>query len=206
MKEFPEYENVLRDIFLITSSNRVPDKSRHLSVFHSFKLNLPLEAPLLPHLINALLTSHRRYHHEIEDGGELEYINEQVIKMVDDVIPLRDLAYDCNQEQVTRAAAVLALLLHPDEPKKLGDMKHLLVQFYNPEVGSWYVNAITFCLRLLTEENNPDAKWIVSSLLEASRIDYEARQHIQSLLAFWRESSYAPVQEADVQEKWLLGM
>lgn len=105
--------------------------------------------------------------------------------------------------QPIRAAAALSLLLHPNGNRDLGSMKKLLVEFYTPKVGLWYIEAITSCLCLLASEESSDAKWIVSKLLEATRTDYDSRQCIHKLLSIWRESSYAPVQKASVQEKWL---
>jgi|GEM_PF-2507856 len=77
------------------------------------------------------------------------------------------------------------------------------VEFYNPEAGHWYIKAIISCLCLLASEESSDANWIVDNLLKATRTDYEGRQSIQKLLSLWRESPYAPVQKASVQEKWL---
>lgn len=83
--------------------------------------------------------------------------------------------------------------------------KHQIVEFYNPEIGTWYVKAITGCLCLLTKEENTAAKWIASNLLNAARTDYEGRQYLQKMLTIWRESSFTPIQQANVQEKWLSG-
>jgi hypothetical protein len=209
LKEFPDCENELRQQLLVNSS-KVSNKNIGIFnfnfLFYSFRLNLPSEALLLPHIVDALLRSRDRHQFDTKDSRVLEYFSATIIAMAEDVLVLRNIVDDSNQDQVTRAAAALALLLHPNKGiSHLGDIKVLLVEFYNSEVGLWYVRAITFCLRLLTNEDSLDARWIIHSLLESSRTDYEARRHIQRLLAHWRESSHAPIQEAKVQEQWLLG-
>jgi hypothetical protein len=206
LNKYSGHENELRQLFLMNSS-RVKTKDIGFFLdfnFYSFKLNLPLEALLLPHLIDALLRNSDEF--EAKDSRLLKYLSTKIIEMAEDVLALRSIVDDPNQDQVTRAAAALALLLHPNKGiSYLGGIKVRLVEFYNSEVGLWYVSAITLCLRLLTNENSPDARWIIHGLLESSRTDYEARRHIQRLLAHWRESSHAPVQEAKVPEQWLLG-
>jgi hypothetical protein len=207
LKEFKDdKEDQLRKLFLEVPSKVNDEYSISLS-FHPFKLFLPLEALLLPHLINALLISRDRHQFQANDGRELDFFSKTIMEMVEDVLALRNIVDDLNQDQITRAGAALALLLHPNNGiSYLREIKVLLVQFYNSEVGLWYLRAITLCLRLLTKENDPDAKWIIHSLLESSRTNYEARRHIQRVLAHWRESSHAPIQVAKVQEQWLSGI
>jgi hypothetical protein len=67
------------------------------------------------------------------------------------------------------------------------------------------MRAVVTCLSLLTTEEDPHAQWIVNSLLDTARTDYKARQHLNRILDLWRESSYAPVQKAGIQESWLAG-
>lgn len=161
------------------------------------------EAYLLPHIMSALLIRPRNFTRNAEFDRELERINKLTAAIIDQVHYLDEIIDSLHFAQTIRASAALALLIHPNGNKDLGSMKKLLVEFYTPEVGLWYIEAITNCLCLLASEESSDAKWIVGKLLEATRTDYESRQCIQKLLGIWRESSYAPVQKASVQQNWL---
>ncbi|MCF2146660.1 hypothetical protein IQ276_009390 [Desmonostoc muscorum LEGE 12446] len=207
IKEAPEREHELRTAFLLASLEPICEDTSLLD-FSSFKINLPLEAPLLPHIINFLLNSfinHRNAYRSRRVDEDLEVISKIIYEMIHETSYLSQIYQNLSLAQNIRAAAMIALLLHPDGTRDFLNFKHQIVEFYNPEVGTWYVKAITSCLCLLTKEEDTAAKWIVSNLLEAARTDYEGRQYIQKLLTLWRESSSTPIQKANVQEKWLSG-
>jgi hypothetical protein len=46
---------------------------------------------------------------------------------------------------------------------------------------------------------------LMNSVLDIAREDYQGRMEIEELLTKWRETSYAPVNKADVLQKWLKG-
>jgi len=205
LRESPEQENELRNALLIASKKTVTERLRSgLSNFYKLKLNLPSEVSLLPHLVNALL-SNRGYYHNVEDDKMLDVLSRKISGMVDDTMYLREIIYDLSQPQAIRASGLIAFLLHPNGSKDLGDIKQQLVEFYTSKIGDWYIRSIAICLRLLATEEDSDAKWIVNSLLEATRADYEARQCLHGLLNLWRESSHSPIQKAGVLDKWLSG-
>lgn len=205
IKEAPEREQDLRSSLLVASAECVSEDAASLFNFSPFKLNLPLEAPLLPHIVNYLLVRSRRISHVREGKEELEFLKTNLSKVIDDISYLSQICNNLSLNQNIRAAATISLLLHPDGTRDFASLKQQLVEFYNPEVGLWYVRAITTCLCLLTTEQDAAAKWIASKLLDAARGDYEGRQYIQRLLTLWRESSYTPIQKAGVQERWLSG-
>jgi hypothetical protein len=202
----PEHENELRNALLIASQKTVTDDllRRGISNFYEFKLDLPSEVSLLPHLVNALL-SNRGYYHNVENDKMLDFLSGKISVMVDDTMYLREIIDDLSQPQAIRASGVIAFLLHPNGSKELGDIKQQLVEFYTSKIGDWYIRSIAICLRLLATEEDSDAEWIVNSLLEATRADYEARQCLHGLLNLWRESSHSPIQKAGVLDKWLSG-
>lgn len=205
LRESPEHENELRNALLIASTKIVTDLLRRgISNFYEFKLNLPSEVSLLPHLVNALL-SNRGYYHNVAEDKMLTFLSIKISRMVDDTMYLREIIYDLSQPQAIRASGLIAFLLHPNGSKELGDIKQQLVEFYTSKIGDWYIRSIAICLRLLATEEDSDAKWIVNSLLEATRADYEARQCLDGLLNLWRESSHSPIQKAGVLDKWLSG-
>ncbi|MBW4447373.1 MAG: hypothetical protein KME38_11030 [Spirirestis rafaelensis WJT71-NPBG6] len=207
IKETPEREHELRTTFLIASLELVCEDTL-LFDFSPFELNLPLEAPLLPHIINSLLNFPIRHKNVYRSKGvdeELEDTSKIISEIINEPSCLSQIYKNLSLAQNIRAAAMIALLLHPDGTRDFTSLRQQIVEFYNPEVGTWYVKAITSCLCLLTKEEDTAAKWIASNLLDAARGDYEGRQYIQRLLTLWRETSRTPIQKAGVQEKWLSG-
>ena len=204
LQELPEREADLRNAFLQIPSEPLKEQMPFFR-FQAFKLNLPSEAPLLPYLVNALMISRRSHYNESEDDKALELFSRSVSEMINSPLHLKEIFNDLSQTKSIRSAAIISYLLHPDGSKNLEDVKQFLVDLYRPKVEPWYVQAVVICLSLLTTEEDARARWIVNSLLDAARADYEARQHLNRILTLWRESSYAPVQKADVKEKWLAG-
>ncbi len=200
----PEKESELRHAFLLASSEKIEEESTSSRYeFQPLKTKLPSEASLLPHLVNYFLMNSRHFYHAREINSALDYTNKLVTEIVDNASDLERVANDLQLCKNIRAAATIMLLLHPDRDKKLEDVKQLLVEFYNSEVGFWYIKSVTTCLCLLATKEQPVAQWVINSLLEKAREDYESRGHFQKLLNLWRETSYAPIQKAGVQEKWL---
>ncbi|CAD5990218.1 hypothetical protein PCC9214_05742 [Planktothrix tepida] len=204
LKECREHESELRNALLRASTGTVADQLPPFA-FYGFKLNLPSEVSLLPHLVNALFNNHRRYYHDIEDHEILDFLSKQIALLVDNSMYLREMIYDLSQPQAIRYAGVIAFLLHPNGSKKLEDLKQPLIELCNPKMEYWYVRSIAICLRLLASEEDPVSKLVANSLLEATRADYKTRQCLHGLLNQWRESSHSPVQKAGVLDKWLSG-
>ncbi|MEH1822539.1 MAG: hypothetical protein V7L31_26300 [Nostoc sp.] len=203
----PEREHELRSALLIASLEVICEDTL-LFDFSTFELNLPLEASLLPHIINSLLDLLIRHKNAFRSKGvdkQLEDTSKIISEMVKEASFLSQISKNLTLAPSIRAAAMIALLLHPDGTRDFTSLKQQIVEFYNSEVGTWYIKAITSCLCLLTKEEDTAAKWIASNLLDAARTDYEGRQYLQRLLTLWRESSSAPIQKANVQEKWLSG-
>lgn len=208
IKEMPEREHELRSAFLIASLEFICEDTFSFN-FSPFELNLPLEAPLLPHIINSLLNLLIRHKNAYRSKGvdeELEDTSKIISEMINEASSLSQISKNLTLAPTIRAAAMIALLLHPNGTRDFTSLKQQIVEFYNSEVGTWYIKSITSCLCLLTKEEDIAAKWIASNLLDAARTDYEGRQYLQRLLTLWRESSSAPIQRANVQEKWLSGI
>ena len=125
--------------------------------------------------------------------------------MTNDRAQLREIAYDVGIANENRAAALLMYLLQNNGKKSLDENKELLIELYTGQISFWYLEAITLCITQLTTEEDPTAKWIIGNLFDADRANYEGRQELQRILTVWRESSYAPVHKASLQEKWLAG-
>ncbi|MEO0970810.1 MAG: hypothetical protein AAFX80_21420, partial [Cyanobacteria bacterium J06639_18] len=204
LEQFPEREQSLRQAFIKASSlfsysAIKPLLVKHILKFYSFNLNFPSEVSLLPYLVYSLI-NYMELHITRDIKRELEFIKQQVSKIVDEPEKIKIIFEDTSFNQDIRAAAIIAYVLHPKSNSILDNVKQQLVEFYDPKIGAWYIKAIAHCLCLLTTEENSSAKWIISNLLDATRTDYEARKYLQRLLTFWRETSSIPIQKAGVQE------
>ncbi len=203
-KSCPERESELRRAFLLKSSEKIDDDSRERRFkFHPLKVSLPSEATLLPHLVNSLLINTKHFSGVRDIYLELNYSRKLVTEIVNNTSELEQISNDLQLNQNIRASATIMLMLHPDGNKKLEDIKQLLIELYTSEVSLWHIKTVTTCLCLLATEEQPTAQWIINTLLEKVREDYESREHFQKLLNLWRESSYAPIQKKGAQEKWL---
>ena len=197
----PEHANRFRESLLSVSDAKISERGSQK--FSAFEVALPSEANLLPHLLKALIDSRERARRDI--AGMLRYVQGKIKSICGSPLRLDEVKSNHKYSYNTRAAATLISLLHPDHPSTIKESKSSLVDFFQLDIGAWYVDALAFCLRLLTTEADPDARWIVNQILSLSRDQYTYRRYIQVLLDLWRESSYAPVQNSNVQETWLSG-
>jgi hypothetical protein len=198
-------EDEFRKVILCNITETLVDEDTFPG-FVPFMLNLPLEAVLIPHLLNAMLTTQRILLTQREIHREQhEVINEMIYKMVPNAICLQQIYENTEMGLTVRAASLIMLLLHPESDEKITNVKELMVDFYTSKIGHWYIKSISVCLCLLTTEQDLAAQWIMNKLIDITRTDYESRKYLELVLALWRESSHAPIQSAGVQAKWLAG-
>ncbi|WP_309732096.1 hypothetical protein [Chamaesiphon sp. OTE_75_metabat_556] len=205
LKQVSTKENEFRKIILSNISENVIDEDTFPG-FTSFKLNLPLEANLIPHLLNAMLTTQRIFwvHREIH-REQHDVIKKMIFEMVPNTMCLQQIYKNTEMGSRVQAASLIMLLLHPESDEKITNVKELIVDFYTSKIGHWYIKALSVCLCLLTTEQDLAAQWIMNKLIDTTRTDYESRKYLESVLALWRESSHAPIQSAGVQARWLAG-
>jgi hypothetical protein len=223
IKNCPEKESELRQVFLSASCENIDDNeniykyensverlstsrlypfnisSIDISSFRiPFKINLPSEASLLPHLLNQL-TNQFFFISRISLSPELKDIFiTPIAQAVEQASGLEQIYNNLSFCKNIRAAATIMLLLHPNGDKQIEDLKKLLVELYDSEVGCWYIKSVIFCLCVLAAEEQPVAQWIINGLLEKAREDYQSKQYFQYLLNLWRENSFAPVRTASI--------
>jgi hypothetical protein len=173
--------------------------------FSPYSLILPSEAKIIPHLVNYLFFNQRIGAGYREIVKERQFVQNKLLETVINIPSIQQIAHDLSFSVAIRASAVMILLLHPNSQEKIENFKEALVNFYVPEVASWYIKSISSCLYFLTTDQNKTGRWIIGQLLSVTRTDFESREYLQSVLSLWRESSWAPVQGAEVQDKWLSG-
>lgn len=175
--------------------------------FHVFRVNLPSEASLLPHLFVPLIHTHSGAQdtwNRVSSANEPRNPREQIEKVIGDISGLNGVIDDARLAPSVRVSAAFMFLLHT-EGSSLETKQRVLVECYSQETRDWYFRAMRYCLTLLSTEEDPAARALLGSTLDLARDDYSGRQDLDPLLALWRETSHAPVQRAKVQQNWLAG-
>jgi hypothetical protein len=210
LQKSPNREMELRKAFLKASTGVIIGSTWHFPEFHTFKLKLPLDAILLPHLLSSLIDQFDLLSREGDAGKQpeekqLSGYGKLIYGFVNNASLLEKISERSDLSQEVRAASLIMFLLHPKGNKRFKRKHRLLIKLYSQEIGFWYLEAIKICLTLLSNEEDSAARSVMGYLLDMTRADYERRQQLQQLLALWRESSYAPVQKSNLQTKWLSG-
>ncbi|MDT5270394.1 MAG: hypothetical protein QOH49_2580 [Acidobacteriota bacterium] len=202
---FEEESPTLRLAMLEVCSKKHPNYSGGSNITPSdpFQLDLLQEAPLLPFIAASIVPNHNMISGLEESETVIRNIARVVSEYVQDAFILEQIFSGTQYDNHVKAGALLMHIFHPNGSTDLQSKQQLLVGVYSSADMHWYLNAVTNCLALISSEKDPAARFIVGSLLEATRTDYEGREILQSLLANWRENSYAPINEASAESEWL---
>ncbi len=179
----------------------------------TFALDLPQDAPLLPHLVNVLTEAcvprysfddfHMASGRSRIEAGILEKLRMWVSQFVPDRSCLEQVSAAGQHSKDVRAAAIILYCLHPSAsgPTRLSYYQSL-TKFYSREIGRWYLPAAWLCLEHLLSSKDPLAANTIGELFDLARDDYEARSRLDPLLEAWRQTSRAPVRTTGQMELW----
>jgi hypothetical protein len=186
----------LRRAFMQASS--MSFKENHWTrEFHPFKLNLPLEAPLLPYLLDSIIS-----YRESPGATNIHAITRILFE---DVTVLATIFNNDNLANNIRLSAVVFSLLYFDKGEDLKFKQTLLLDLFDARISTWYLKVLSFCLLHFDIEQDQETQSLVGKLIDLTREDYKGRKFLQGILTKWRERSQAPVRRADVQHQWLAG-
>jgi hypothetical protein len=172
----------------------------------SFRLRLPEEAPLLPHILNFLVravTSFDRDNEPTSGFSVANRIGEEAEKFIPNGDDLKTLLDDDTLPKRVRAAAMALCLVHPHRKSDatLPSVRDLL-DLYEEKNGEWYMRALMAAMSDGIRDKKPLVIVTVSTLLDAIRTDYRTRNALDSTLAGWREIARAPVTGDRSNEIW----
>jgi hypothetical protein len=170
-----------------------------------FLLDLPAEAPLLPHLANVLIPTFEPIIHDGKRKEAIRLLGRQIREHTGEISRLKHLTDSPSHDKAVRAAAILMLIFHPDSDTDLSGAEDKIVEFYDASNQAWYLRAITDTVGLIASEQDPTARSLIGRILEVARENYKGRKEIGRLLRYWRESSSAPIHTANVATTWLAG-
>lgn len=174
-------------------------------VFQPFMLRLPLEAPLLPHIISGITQYYDPHYNpvDLELDRRLVRVRETVSRIVEKYSNLKQIAADTSLAPSIQGSALLLCLLHPSKDIELSEVFNTIIEVFAKCQHYWYIEAILLVTDLISSEEDPAARQLVARLFEKAKNSYHRRQAISRLLSSWREKSNAPVQLHGVQDKWL---
>jgi hypothetical protein len=207
----PEREEKIRRAILTASANPADEQFYYArsGTFDTFRLDLPLEAPLLPHLVSALFTWLETYilrQDQYEAVSGISEISWTIQCLVgDDDLEVLEIVDGANYSSNIRAAAMLLHLLRQHPLNLSNENRKQLVELYAPDIGTWFFEAVGGYVGLIPSSQQDAAKGMIGDLLNVARNDFEGRSRLNWLLRAWRETSEAPVHQAGVQQQWLRG-
>ncbi|WP_116811113.1 NACHT domain-containing protein [Steroidobacter cummioxidans] len=180
---------------------------------HPFQLSLPDDIALLPFLAGAFAA---RARHAKENDLVLRRDRDvSLSKLLSgyglDQISLRSIAESTAFDSAARAAATALRWLtqadienrSDDHPSKLQLEIEFFFEFLSTSNDSWFVFAFIRGVLTNASENDPQARYAVTRLLDWSSDSASNRDDLVALLETWRERSEAPVHKKQALEKWL---
>ena len=204
LKIAPYREVELRRVYRDVSCSPVSTQMDYpQAVFYPFRLKLPGDSALLPHILSSLLSLSQHYYQKREDIKIT--ITKNITEIIDDVSILENIITDSQFNSDIKAASLFLLILHHSGQNRLDKYQSKIIQFYYPGIGSWYFNAISVIFTLSTTEKDANTQRFFGNLLYALRKDHKGRRELNNLISTWRENSYSPIQNAGVLQQWLNG-
>lgn len=203
LKISPSREVELRRVYRDVSYSPVSTMNYPQADFYPFRLKLPEDSALLPHILSSLLSSSRDHYQKREDIKRT--ITKKITEIIDDVSILENIITDSQFNSDIKAASLFLLILYPSGQNRLDKYQSKIIQFYYPGIGSWYFNAISVIFTLSTTEKDANTQRFLGNLLYELRKDHKGRRELNNLISTWRENSYSPIQNAGVLQQWLNG-
>lgn len=201
LKISPDREVELRRVYRDVSYSPVSTVNYSQLDFYPFRLKLPEESALLPHILSSLLSLNQYHYSKKEDIKITKYLTE----IIDDVSILENIITDSQFNSDIKAASLFLLILHHSEENRLDKYQSKIIQFYYPGIGSWYFNTISVIFSFSTTDKDANTQRFFGNLLYALRKDHKGRRKLNNLFSTWRENSHSPIQNAGVLYQWLNG-
>lgn len=196
-------KELLRSHIIKVSKNNEPTNQTWRSFKQhektGFELVLPIEACLLPHIINSILD---RKNNDLIGKQDNDCTDE--IKMyTTDTAKLKSIIVDKSYNKTVRGGAMLSLLLIDPNEETLSQQLNILLEMCEEINSPWFVKSLTSYLYILSPKGNDIVFLVTDKLLNIYRTDYSMRMKIEWLFNLWIESTTAPVQTSNVLDKWL---
>jgi hypothetical protein len=206
----PTLEEELRATLVKVAEKPVPTRS-FVGMAHTFSLRLPIEAPLLPHILsvfNVFVDGPFARHWSINGDGRAGSTKPETFarlagEFCENIEPLGEIIGDEGASNAVRAAAAMLLLLHPKAGENVREAsRRELVTRYDAAIGWWYLRGVGVCLQGAIATDDARSCKVLGELLQAARNDYEGRTALDPVFESWRQASRAPVKGSGDSGLW----
>ena len=188
----------------IENADREIVRRRYVGRVIKFRLALPAEAGLLPHILGAMLDAFDMplpYRFESEN---LQPPRPQLSKWVGGYIPeqqsLQAIWEHDSVSKRTRAAALVLYMLHSESSH--GDRLRLLFELYDDSNAPWLLPGIGYAIFDRIACGETAAVEGFGSLLERSAQNLFGRAALDPVLQAWREVPGSPVTSCGQKQLW----
>jgi hypothetical protein len=181
-------------------SNRMTERIK------PFRLKLPREANLLPHLVGALARGERAFlSGEVKIGLRPPAECSQLVGAYSaNPSAFADVAKDGRVCKRARAAGMVLSYLHPETMKaKRLPAAEEIIEHYERANSGWYLPAIAVLFSDAVAADNVEALDTIGRVIEAATGDYNGRSAMESAIKGWRELARAPVQRLACPKLWI---
>ncbi|MBC9877340.1 hypothetical protein G8O24_08275 [Bradyrhizobium sp. INPA01-394B] len=193
----------LRELALSAAKGLVAPE-RFFDRMDHFKVELPKEAEMLPHLLAALVHSSSPesslFHRELRHTS-FEDIASTVRKIFRSGTSLRKIFQSTAFSTRVRAAAGVFYGFHSGGTSLQKEIDSL-VELYDAAEASWFLPAVALLLNEALATEQRFALKAMGALLESANSNLPARFAVNPMVASWREISRAPVTQAAEPMLW----
>ncbi len=156
------------------------------SKFHGFRLDLPEEAPILPHVVDALCwwvsTQSGGWHHIGFAPIRSDELSHELVELVGDGSALIEIIEMSDYPHPTRISALLLYLLRYWQSGFQRYDEKALANLYDAQIGDWAFDAFTTYAELILPSFPTQARLIIAELLELGRTHFTGRMRMDRLL------------------------
>lgn len=169
-----------------------------------FKLELPADAVLLPHVASCVSPEpDNLFRLGLSERMTFGEAAEMVKIFIPDGYSLRAIWSDEAVEKNIRAAAGALLLSYSDDGVRLKSNEYdIISSFYNDDISYWFVPVVFQFLTPAVRNGKQEALDLVEKILALARTDLRARCACETVIADWREITRAPVHESFDEGIW----
>ena len=187
----------------IPKSSKAVVRQRFVRQLYTFKLALPSEAELLPHILGAMLDAMDGPQHRImrtNRNASRSQLCEWALEYVPEKMLLRTIWMDDKISKRARAAALVLYLLHPaaDDTVEL----RIFFNLYEDSDASWLLPGIGYALFDRIARRERIALETFGVLLQRSANNFFGRSALDPVLQAWREMPGSPVTKFGQRELW----
>jgi hypothetical protein len=169
---------------------------RYVERISTFEVDLPKEAPFLPHILGVMMEAldvSNRYDTDTRLLPRLQ-ISEWISQYVPDRRLLKQIWNSESFSREIRAASLVLFLLHTESSQE--DMLDELYDLYDDEFSSWLLPGIGYVLFDKIALGNKNSVERFGAILEKSTHNFFGRAALDKVLQAWREATGSPVKNS----------